>query len=431
MDEVATRLGPPASATEALALTEPCDGVPEVVADPAALGEAARRLAAGSGPVAVDAERASGHRYGQRAYLVQLRRAGAGTVLVDPVALPDLTALRDALRGITWVVHAANQDLACLAEVGLVPDRLFDTELAGRLLGLPRVGLATMVGTLLGRSLAKEHSAVDWSVRPLPEPWLRYAALDVELLVELRDVVDLALARTGKQVWAQEEFAWVRATTPGMPGVPRTLRPDPWRRTGGLHRVRDRRGLAVVRELWTTRDRTAAALDVAPGRLLPDAAIVEAALARPSSVAELGLLAKFRGPGQRRRGATWFAAIERATALDPADLPGLSLPLSGPPPVRSWPERDPVAAARLAAIRAAVRVLGVQVGVPAENVLAPELLRRLAWEPPTDTSERTVAAALRALGARPWQVGLTAARLAEQLTATAADAPAATNVSQP
>src|SRR5690606_3538052 len=182
-------------------LTEPRDGIPDVVDDGSALAEAVDAVRSGRGPVAIDAERASGYRYGQRAYLVQVRREGAGTWLIDPVPLEDLSGLGQALDGTEWVLHAATQDLPCLAEVGLRPSNLFDTELGARLAGLPRVGLAAVVEHYLKVSLAKEHSAVDWSTRPLPEPWLRYAALDVELLVELREAVAEDLQQQGKLEW--------------------------------------------------------------------------------------------------------------------------------------------------------------------------------------------------------------------------------------
>src|SRR5699024_8762752 len=142
-------------------------------------------LRSGAGPVAIDAEPASGYRYGERAYLVQVRREGAGTALIDPVPCSDLSELSVALSDTEMVLHAAHQDLPCLTEINLRPSRLFDTELAGRLLGYQKVGLGAMVERLLGLRLAKEHSAVDWSQRPLPKDWLRYAALDVEILVEL------------------------------------------------------------------------------------------------------------------------------------------------------------------------------------------------------------------------------------------------------
>ena len=152
---------------EAVDLLEPRDGLPPVTTTAADLAAAVQRLAAGTGPVAVDAERASGYRYGQKAYLVQLRRAGAGTVLIDPIACPDLSGLDAALDGVEADLHAASQDLPCLAEIGYRPRLIFDTELAGRLLGYPRVALGTMLEEVLGYRLAKEHSAADWSVRPL------------------------------------------------------------------------------------------------------------------------------------------------------------------------------------------------------------------------------------------------------------------------
>src|SRR5258705_12557438 len=179
----------------AVPLLEPRDGLPPLVTSPDALRKAVRALGAGEGPVAVDAERASGFRYGHRAFLVQLRRNKAGTVLIDPIACPDLAELDEALAGTEAVLHAASQDLPCLADLGFTPRRLFDTELAGRLLGYPRVGLGTLVEEVLGLTLEKTHSAADWSSRPLPQEWLKYAALDVEVLIELRDALAAELAQ--------------------------------------------------------------------------------------------------------------------------------------------------------------------------------------------------------------------------------------------
>ncbi len=309
-------------------LLEPSDGLPEVVDDARTLADAAAALAAGSGPVAMDAERASGYRYGQRAYLIQLRRAGAGTVLVDPIACPDLAPLIRAIDGIEWVLHAASQDIPCLAELGLRPSRVFDTELAGRLLGYARVGLGSIVEEVLGLTLEKGHSAADWSARPLPEPWLRYAALDVEVLIELRDALEAELVAAGKMEWARQEFdAIVSAPLP----APRV---DPWRRASGLHRVRRPRQLAMVRAMWEARDRMAQARDVAPGRILPDSAMVEAALAGPATVEALAEISVFGGRSTRRSLRTWFAAIEAARALPDADLPPTHLdgarPAAGP-----------------------------------------------------------------------------------------------------
>src|SRR4029077_19559443 len=146
---------------EPLPLLSPRDGVPDVIGTAEGLAAAVARFKAGGGAVAVDAERASGYRYGPRAYLVQLRREGAGTMLIDPIACPDLSGVDAALTGVEAVLHAALQDLPCLAEVGYRPRLVFDTGLAGRLLGYPRVALGTMLEEVLGYRLAKEHSAAD------------------------------------------------------------------------------------------------------------------------------------------------------------------------------------------------------------------------------------------------------------------------------
>ncbi|WP_329568408.1 HRDC domain-containing protein [Kitasatospora sp. NBC_01266] len=402
--------------TAPVPLLEPREGLPPVVADETALAAVVEAFAGGTGPVAVDAERASGYRYGQRAYLIQLRRAGAGTALIDPIACPDLSGLGTVLADAEWVVHAATQDLPCLAEVGMRPQRLFDTELAGRIAGFARVGLGPMTESVLGYTLAKEHSAVDWSTRPLPEPWLRYAALDVEVLVELRDALERELDAQGKLGWALEEFAAIAAAPRPAPRV------DPWRRTSGLHKVRRRRQLAAVRELWQARDKQAQERDVSPGRVLSDAAIVSAALAMPTTVQTLQNLQGFGPRVHRRQLEHWLAALDRARAIPEAQLPPAAAPHEGPPPPRAWAEKDPVAAARLAGARAAVTELAEQHHLPAENLITPDLIRRVSWEPPTEATAPAVAGALRALGARRWQVELVAPVVAEAFLAAAQSA---------
>ena len=390
-------------------LLEPSEGIPPVVQTAEALDRVVAAFAMGSGPVAVDAERASGYRYGQRAYLVQLRREGAGTALIDPIACPDLSALDAALADSEMVLHAANQDLPCLAELGLAPRRLFDTELAGRLLGHPRVGLGTMIETVLGFSLEKGHSAADWSSRPLPEEWLRYAALDVELLVELRDALHAELAETGKLGWAAEEFAAIIAAPP------RPARREPWRRTSGIHRVRNRRGLAVVREVWQARDQIAQDRDLSPGRVLPDAAIVELALTLPRTAADLQAMPLMRGRSARRHLSVWLRAVAKGRSLPEREQPEQSQGGDGPPPAPRWAERDPEAAKRLTATRAVVAALADEHHMPTENLLQPDAVRRLAWSPPAEPDAAAISAALRDLGARAWQIELVSVPFAKAL----------------
>jgi ribonuclease D len=390
--------------TEAAPLLELRDGLPPVVTTNAALAEVCAAIAGASGPIAIDAERASGYRYSARAYLIQVRREGAGSALIDPICFESMAPLQEAFGDGEWILHAASQDLACLAEVGLKPTSLFDTELAGRLLGYPRVGLATLVETILGKALRKEHSAVDWSTRPLPQPWLEYAALDVEVLIELRDHLAAELVETGKDDWARQEFVHL------LDHEPRE-RSEPWRRTSGLHKVRGRRALAAVRELWETRDRIAEERDVTPGRILPDSAIVIAAVAMPADRTTLLRTKGFHGRGAERHSADWMRALTTAVELSEDDLPQRSPRIDGPPIPRAWAEKDPTAARRLVIAREGMQALATEHDVPVENLLTPDYLRRVLWTPPAARDAETLAvdvpAALMQLGARPWQIELT------------------------
>ena len=391
------------------------DGLPPLTDTPPGLVDACRALGAASGPVAIDAERASGYRYSSRAYLIQLRREGAGTFLVDPIGFDSLDPLQEVLADTEWILHAATQDLACLAEVGLVPSALFDTELAGRLLGYPRVGLATLVETLLGYSMKKEHSAADWSTRPLPGPWLEYAALDVEVLVELRDVLAAELVATGKDEWARQEFDALRGFTPA-------IRHEPWRRTSGLHRVRGRRLLGAVRELWETRDELAQDRDVSPGRIIGDSAIIAAAMAMPTTRSELLSTRGFHGRGAQRYSDRWLEALERATTMPEEDLPVRAPRTDGPPTPRAWAERDPVAAERLTLARDAITTLSDELGVPAENLVSPDTVRRVMWTPP-EPEAAAVADRLTSYGARAWQVELVTPLLVDAIDQAGSEDP--------
>ena len=400
-------------------LDTPAEGVPGVVDTPEGLQVSLDALRSGDGPVAVDAERASGYRYGQRAYLVQLRREGTGTLLIDPVAFEDLTAVGEALDGTEWVLHAATQDIPCLAEVGMRPAQLFDTELGGRLAGLPRVGLSAVLEYYLGVTLAKEHSAVDWSTRPLPESWLRYAALDVELLVDLRDRMERDLAEQGKLEWARQEFdALTRFTGPPGPDDP-----DAWRRTSGLHRLRKPRALAALRELWLVRDGIARQRDVSPGRVVPDSTLVDLAHRQPLDASSLASERPERSHSRQRRAEqgllrhqrAWLGAIRTAQELPDEELPEPTRRGDGPPPPRAWADRDPEAAARLSEVKAELAELAEQVDVPVENLMQPDIVRRLLWRPPADRDTEGLDAAAAEQGARPWQRELVVPVLARAL----------------
>lgn len=411
----------PVPTDEVLDYKVPAEGLPPVTDSPTALHDAVDALATGAGPVAVDAERASGFRYGQDAYLVQLRREGAGTVLVDPVDAGDLTSLADVLDGPEWILHAADQDLPCLRDLGLAPRSVFDTELAARLLGRQHVGLGAVVEETLGLRLAKDHAAADWSTRPLPESWLVYAALDVELLAPLRDALAAELVAVGKAEWAAQEFEYVR-TRP-----PRPAKVDPWRKTPRAGRaVRSPRSLAILRELWTAREELAAQLDRTPSKILPHHALVAAAVARPTSRRKLSALREFSSRQARQHHELWWEAVERALALPDDELPPTHAPLPPGelPPPRSWSRHHRDAAEALDVVRPAVRDRAETIRVPQELLLSPDSQRHLAWDlgeeraaggrPATDVE--SVARRLEYLDARPWQVEQAAPALSEALS---------------
>lgn len=372
-----------------------------------ALEEAAVVLAGGYGPVAVDVERASGFRYSQRAYLIQVFRRGAGVFLFDPPPIGDFSFLQEAIGDVEWILHAASQDLPSLRELGLEPPSIFDTELAARLLGHERVGLGAVVEDTLGITLAKAHSASDWSTRPLPQSWLEYAALDVEHLVDVYDVLVNELDEQGKTDYAAQEFRAV------LQREPKPAREEPWRRLSGLHSVRGRRPLAIARSLWEARENFAQQQDVAPGRLVPDRAVVAAVLANPPSKQALAGLKEFIGRASRSQIDLWWSAIEEGRATESLPLERATGNGETLPPPRAWIDRNPPADARLKAARPVVEEVAERLSMPTENLLTPDVLRRLAWNPPTETDAASVATALAELGARSWQIEQTAQVIAD------------------
>ena len=405
--------------TQAVPLLTPSGGTPPVIATEAALKSAIAELKAGTGPFAIDAERASGFRYSARAYLIQIKRHGGGLHLIDPIPFGPghalFAELNELLNTGEVILHASTQDLPCLRELGINPTHLFDTELGGRIAGLPRVGLGPLLESLMGVTLAKEHSAADWSTRPLPQEWLTYAALDVELLVELRDAMYGILNSAGKLQWAEQEFASILKAPPPPPRI------DPWRRTSGMHKIKRRDQLAIIRELWTTRDAIASVQDIAGGKLLNDSAIIELSLSAPTTKKEfekalrpLGLRARWLENYE-----TWLAAIARAVAMSEDQWPPVRTNTDNLPPIKLWRDKYPEKFAPLSHARALIDVIATTNAIPIENLISPESIRRICWSPPAQSTqtrdESAVRSALAALGARPWQIDLVAGALADAL----------------
>jgi ribonuclease D len=403
----------------AVPLLQPSAGTPEIIDTEDSFRDAIEQLSKGSGPFAVDAERASGFRYSARAYLIQIKRIDGGLHLIDPIPFgpghPLFSELNDLLNTDEVILHASTQDLPCLRELGINPVKLFDTELAGRIAGLPRVGLGPLLESIMGVLLAKEHSAADWSARPLPKEWLTYAALDVELLVELRNHMYAILEDAKKLPWALEEFASILKAPPAPPRV------DPWRRTSGMHKIKRRDQLAVIKSLWIARDLVAAKHDIAAGKLLNDSAIVELAIAVPTNKKEfekclrpLGLRARWLENLQ-----LWLDSIATAVALPEDQWPTMRTNADTLPPIKLWRDKFPEKFAPLSHARASIELIAQENQIPVENLITPEHVRRVCWKPPvgaTSTlSVSEVEKALTELGARQWQIDLVAPALAAAL----------------
>lgn len=399
-----------AEPVELTPLDRPRHGV-RYVAQPRDWSTILEELSHGEGPIAVDVERASGFRYSQRAYLVQIYRRGAMNYLVDPVEIPRLDEFTERFADVEWILHAARQDLPSLRAVGMEPASIFDTELAARIAGRERVGLQGSVEDLLGLRLKKEHSAADWSTRPLPEEWLHYAALDVEVLPDLRDVLYRELESQSKWPIVAEEFSAI-LTEPSAPP-----KQEPWRKLSGVHQVRGQRALAIARELWRAREELAEQMDVSPGRLIPDRSIVHAAIANPRSLGALLALENFHGRASRKEAERWWQAIERGQTT--TDLPTLKAPGDSLPPPRAWSDRAPEAYRRFVISRDLINRQAHRLNIPAENVLTPEHLRRLCWKPVDPRSAVAIDQQLLDSGARRWQRELVVPLLVEAFSQAA------------
>ncbi|MDO4760689.1 MAG: HRDC domain-containing protein [Corynebacterium sp.] len=390
-------------------LSVPRDGVPLVSAGEAGIFAAADVLALGHGPFAVDTERASGFRYDDRAFLLQIRRAGAGTVLIDVESSPSATtaALQPVLGGADWIIHAAPSDLPCLSRLDLYPGRLFDTELAGRLLGHERVNLAAMVNHYCGVDLAKGHGAEDWSKRPLPQEWLAYAALDVECLLDLARAMAKDLKRQNKVEWADQECAHIQKRFAHYEFSPKT-----WLDLKGLSNLRTPMKLAVAKHLWEVRDLQARSTDTAPSALLPDRALVALAAELPTAAHQVMSVKNY--PPRLRKSATMWArevrfakSSNRRSWPKPAEVVAYhAAKFSGVPDKRSLQADYPVVYSALDRVKTMLDVVAEKNQLPLENLISPSDMRTLVWQIKHEgliSSRAQLQTAMESVGVRPWQ----------------------------
>jgi len=404
-------------------LIAPRHGVPEVISNESDFEKLIAQLLNGSGPLAIDAERASGYRYSQRAYLIQIYRENGGLHLIDPIPLKESKLwekFNKEFSAYEWVIHASTQDLPCLIDVGLKPEILFDTELGARIAGCERVGLGPLAESLLELQLAKEHSAVDWSIRPLRPEWITYAALDVDILLDIRNAVENLLTEQNKLKWAKQDFASILKNYQNYVFTDEA-KPERWRRTSGMHKVRDRLTMAIVRDFWFSRDELAREIDLAPGRVLGDEAIIELATKRPDNLETIakviGRRTRLEAPPFNR----WLNVLNHALKTPLDQQPELRVASQSLPPIKIWKDRNPLGYARLTHARAALIELSTQIQIPTENLVTPELVRKICWQDPPALSseyEDFVIEQLNKTGARPWQIELVTPPISAALSQT-------------
>jgi ribonuclease D len=410
--------------SELTPLLLPRAGVPPVITTESAFEEMISTLLNGVGPIAIDAERASGYKYSQRAYLIQLYRVNGGLHLIDPIAIENKSLWQEFNKNfanIEWVIHASTQDLPCLLELGLNPQSLFDTELGARIAGSPRVGLGALAESLLELQLAKEHSAVDWSIRPLKPEWLTYAALDVDVLLDIREKVEKLLLEKNKLDWAKEDFAAILLNFKSKQGDQPKV--DRWRKTSGMHKVRDRLTMTIIKDLWLDRDQLAQELDIAPGRILNDEAIIEIATKKPSTIEAITKVIGWRSKIQSPPYDRWLAQLNHSLATPVEQQVELRIQSNNLPPIKVWKERNPLGYARLSHARAGIAALALELDLPIENLITPELVRKLCWELPRNKEsdyEIYVAEQLKQMGARDWQISQVTPVIAQALPQTEA-----------
>jgi ribonuclease D len=267
--------------------------------------------------LALDTEGASFHRFLDRIYLLQLSTREQSAI-IDPLPIGSPKRLGDLLEEISVevVFHDADYDLRLLhQDYGWHVTNIFDTRIAAQLLGIKSFGLAALLQQYFDVRLDKKHQRADWSMRPLPQDMLDYAAQDTRYLLQLKDHMQAELDRRGRLHWAREEFARLEGTRweaeESMEGFLR------------LKGARDlsRRELAVLREVANWRDTVAAKLDRATFRVMGNEVLFELARRAPRNVTELGTIKGMPKGMLERAGADIVAAILRGMEAPEAELP--------------------------------------------------------------------------------------------------------------
>ena len=281
----------------------------------------------------------------ERNYYAQLCLIQVGTpdlaVCIDPIALSDLTPLRELLTNpaITKVFHAAFQDLEILLQAtGEVPSPVFDTQVAAALLGhADQIGYARLVEAMLGVQLEKAHSRSDWSRRPLQPQELEYAADDVRYLAALYPQMRAELQQLGRLQWLAPEFEAL-----ADPARYRTEPDDAWRRVKGWKRLKPAQQ-QVLAPLAAWRERTAMSSDRPRGWIVKDEILLDLARRRPGDMQALQSIRGLPENLAKKHGDTFLGMIAEAKKRPAEPLAEL--------PDRLTPEQEPLVDLLMATLR--------------------------------------------------------------------------------
>jgi ribonuclease D len=289
--------------------------------------------------LALDTEGASFHRFVDRIYLLQLSTRDE-TAIIDPLPIGSPVGLGYLLESpsVEIVFHDADYDLRLLhQDYSWQVRNIFDTRVAAQLLGLKAFGLAALLERYFGVKLDKKYQRADWSLRPLTQGMLDYAAQDTIHLLELRDRLKDDLDRAGRWDWAREEFALLEGT--------RWPDEDPGDAFLRIKGARDlsRRELAVLRELVPWRDSVARELDRATFRVVGNEQLLDASRNQPKTKEELGAIKGMPRGILEARGGEILDAVQRGLAVAESALPRF-------PKARRW-DRDPEFDSRVNALK--------------------------------------------------------------------------------
>ncbi|HZZ66332.1 MAG TPA: HRDC domain-containing protein [Candidatus Baltobacteraceae bacterium] len=370
----------------------------EMVDTPEALERLCNRVAA-AGRLGIDTEFHNERTYTARLMVVQLAFED-GYAIVDPLKLPDLRPLIQAMSGTTVVGHALSSDLKIFADrFDVVPPRVFDCQVAAAFLGYGMaISLADLVRDVCGIRLKKSQTVSDWSARPFSERQLEYLVDDVAHLLEIQTLLTDRLQQNGRLEWALEECRDL-----GDISRYRTDARRMYGRIPGANRM-SRRELGVLSEIVNFRDRLARERDLPVKYILPDDVVAGLATLRPHHVEDLAQLRRLDAGARRSLGPAIVDAVKRGEALPEASLPEkFSKPLGN--------ARETL----VALMSVVVGEIARENGLPASMLAARAALERLAREVPEGREEFD-----RVLGLSPWRMHLVAEPLWRLLSGAAA-----------